>query len=281
MKLNHIVHPTDFSEVSELALKYAAKIAKHTSATLHLVHTYERPYKEAVRSGVITAMMDKKFDAEIRDGLYGEMVEMSKQVDLEGLDVKVRLVGDVSPSKFYEALREDKMDLIVMGTKGATGLFHGGLVDTVTERVIRHATVPVLSIPEGSVYSPFSKILFATDFQEGAAEAFGHVVDFAKMFDAEVVVGFINTRDNFASSEYAEVSFNAMVKANPYTKASLREFNAETVTEGIARLVDRMGIDIVAMMTHGRTGLAHLLYGSVAEDVASYVKVPLLTFKLG
>jgi len=279
MKLEHIVHPTDFSAVSVNALRYAAAIAKHASSSIHLVHVYDRPYKDATYAGSISATVDRVFDTEIRQSIHHEMHQLAKLDFLAGLPLFEKLVADVPSWKFFEEINSEKCDLIVMGTQGATGLLHGGLTDTNAAKVIRHASSPVLSIPDGSTYNGFKRILFATDFNDEINQVFGHVVDFAKAFGAEIDVAMITTRGNYASHRFAQEQFDKLKAAFPAAKLGLLVYNADSVEDGIAHLVESNSIDLVAMLTHGRKGLSHLLQGSITEDVASHIKVPLLALK--
>jgi len=283
MKINHIVCPIDFSETSLKALRFAAQIAHKNSAHIHLIHAFDKPYYSvASGAGTISYAVDAEAATELRTGISKEFDIVAGMPELKGLTVYKKLIGDVQPWKFYEEMDAAKMDLIVMGTRGATGILHGGLIGTNTERVIRSAPVPVISVPDGFENHEIKRILFATDFSEDVSPALSHVIDFAALFGAEVTVGMINTRDTFSTTRYANDSFNALCAKFPQANLKLVVHNYLTIEEGIWELCQMYAMNLIAMMTHGRTGISHLIKGSIAEELAStsFITLPLLTLKL-
>jgi nucleotide-binding universal stress UspA family protein len=279
LKFDHLVVPTDFSPIAENALQFAAEIAKKKESTIHLIHVYERPYMDAARNGVITAMVDSAKEHEFKAEIQAEVEKLAKKDFLRGLKVFRKLVVDKSSWRFYEDIDEGKGDLIVMGTRGYTDFMTDTFIGTNTERVIRYAPIPVLSVPDGAVYNGIKKIMLATDFIDDYESLASGVVEFAKVFDAEIDVVMINTRSNYNTSNFATEEFHKLAEKHPYPKMKLYVHNAETVEDGIRDLTFSNNIDVISMLTHGRTGLQHLLVGSIAESVSTHIRCPLLTFK--
>jgi nucleotide-binding universal stress UspA family protein len=279
MKFDHIIVPTDFSECSIHALRYAAEIAKKQDSHIHLLHVYQRPYVTTAYNGGLSAAVDPQMHAQIREEVYAELKKLANLDFVKGLHVSAKLMTDMDAWKFYEELDYNHADLIVMGTHGVTGLLHGGLFGTNTERVIRHAPVPVISVPEGTQFESYDKILFAADFKEDYDSVFPDVVKFAKLFDAEIEVAVINTHESYATSKEASDRFELLKQQNPYDKMKLVIYNEDTVTEGIRDLSLKHDINLIAMRTHGRTGMSRLLRDSITEDVSATIKTPVLALK--
>lgn len=280
MKFDHLIHPTDFSESALNALRFAAEIARRKNSTLHLIHIFEKPYYTvASGSGGMGLAVDTAAERQLIEEINVNIHKLAELDFVKGLNVMRRLVPDVPTWKFFEHVNPNEADLVVMGTRGATGLLHGGLLGTNTERVIRHATMPVFSVPVECSWHDVKRIMFATDFRDPLGGTFGNVLELAKLFDAELHVVNINTRDAFTATRAAMIAYDDLAKAFDYKKMRLTVHNAETVEEGIMDVVAAYSIDVVAMLTHGRTGVAHLLRGSIAEDVSANLKTPLLTFK--
>jgi nucleotide-binding universal stress UspA family protein len=199
---------------------------------------------------------------------------------LQGLQVFRRLISDITPWRFFEKLDAQKSDIIVMGTRGYTGLLADTFIGTNAQRVIRYSPFPVLSIPEDVEFNGIKKVMIATDFKDDISTMVKGTIAFAKLFDAEVDVVMINTRNNYNTTQYAKDQFHKLAEQHPYHKMALFVHNAENVEEGIKEMVFSNNIDVISMLTHGRTGLQHLLVGSIAESVSSHIRCPLLTFRL-
>jgi nucleotide-binding universal stress UspA family protein len=144
IKLERILAPTDFSEHSQYAIKYACELAKRFGAELGLLYVVPPP-PAAITYGapLPQEVTDRKIPA--REEL--EKLEIS---DAEQIRQVVREIRTGTP--FVEIVRYAKandVDLIVMGTHGHTGIVHA-LIGSVAEKVVRKAPCPVLTVrPEG------------------------------------------------------------------------------------------------------------------------------------
>ena len=144
MTITRILVPTDFSHDAETAMLYAIDLAKPFGAVVELLHVVENP----LAAGMWSAEL---YTAEIA-GLQINLVK-DAETRLRGIveDAKapIRLVSEVrtgpATSTIVDTARERRADLIVMGTKGRTGLAHL-LMGSVAERVVRLAPCPVLTV---------------------------------------------------------------------------------------------------------------------------------------
>ena len=275
MKIEHVIVPTDYSEPSVNAMRFGAGIARENNAKISLLHVYERPYMSTAYNGGISASIDSKWSEEIRKQAIHDLRELAKDESMKGLDPKAILVADKAPWEFHENLQGDN-NLIVMGTTGMTGVVHGGLFGTNTERTIRHSPYPVLSVPNDCKFEKIDRIMFATDFQGEYHQAVDTLVNLAKTFGAEIQVGLINTSDTYLSNREAMKSFDALTEEVNYDKMQLVIYNAEDVAEGIREFSEERDVDLIAMVTHGRRGLSHFFKGSLTEDVSATIRTPLL-----
>ena len=142
MQITRILVPTDFSEHADTALQYALELARCFDAAVHLLNVVEDPLAAGVWSSEI-------YTAEIA-GLQVNLVrDAEKRLQAfvsehtETITCEVR--RGPAATQILEAARELDADLIVMGTRGRTGLAHV-LMGSVAERVVRLAHCPVLSL---------------------------------------------------------------------------------------------------------------------------------------
>ena len=147
LRLKRILVPTDFSESSERALKYAVRLGKPYKAEIVVLHVFH--LKEYL------ALLSQRDDVD--SGTANQVLEASKNGASEKLEDLVRRLGDkdvvllpilLIGVPFEEIVRyagEYQIDLIVMPTHGRTGLAHF-LLGSTAERVISHSDCPVVVI---------------------------------------------------------------------------------------------------------------------------------------
>jgi nucleotide-binding universal stress UspA family protein len=148
IRLQTILAPTDFSEFSTHALRYACEFARRFGAQLHLLHVIDES-----RTTPDPLLGAPVAEAEIRDlqrGAESALLELPAADWRDGVDVAARIVQIGAP--FLEIIRyakDNAIDLIVIGTHGRSGLAHV-LIGSTAERVIRKSPCPVLTVrPEG------------------------------------------------------------------------------------------------------------------------------------
>jgi hypothetical protein len=110
-------------------------------------------------------------------------------------------------------------------------------------------------------------------------EVFARVVKQAQaMYDATVHLVRINTPANFQRDAVVRQYMTDFAKKLMLKNYTINIFNDLSEEEGVIYFADSIHADMIAMATHGRTGFAHVLAGSIAEDVVNHSKRPVLTF---
>ncbi len=145
VQIRKILYPTDFSELSEHALRYALSFAESNRAELHVLHVVDEAYQYWMAMGPGALPMGPPPD---------EMLEIARKELSKFVESKVKAAGVTVISAallgrpFMEIVsyaREKQIDLIVLGTHGRSGLRHA-ILGSVAERVVRKAPCPVLTI---------------------------------------------------------------------------------------------------------------------------------------
>jgi universal stress protein A len=137
-----ILVPLDFSDHADAALGCALDLAAESNGTLHLVHAYEiplgtiPPYGIEVPQSVVT---------EVRDAAARRLEKAAQRVRDRGARCETHLVHATPATGIVEAAETLHADLIVMGTRGLTGLKHV-VLGSVAERTLRTARCPVLTV---------------------------------------------------------------------------------------------------------------------------------------
>lgn len=140
MKINTILVPTDFSELSNEAVDYAFSIAKRIDAKMVFMHTLEWPD----HPDEMTPMADEGY-AFMKDRGNAMLHDLVEQAEKEGLEASALLADGVPFVEIIQGARKHNADLIIMGTHGRTGFSHV-MMGSQAEKVVRLAPCPVLTI---------------------------------------------------------------------------------------------------------------------------------------
>ncbi|MFB6165222.1 MAG: universal stress protein [Haloarculaceae archaeon] len=276
---------TDGSDAAGVALDHAIDLAAASDATLEVLSVVDADRDVVTRVG-----------GDVVDGLRAEaesIVEAAARRARErDVDVETT-VGRGDPAEtIVAAADENGADLLVLATHGRTTL-ERFLVGSVADDVLRTASVPVLSVPavdEAPRY-PYRAILVPTDGSDPATAALDRSIDLAgdvdatlhvlSVVDPEVLGWDVRSADTDRLEDHADsVLADARERADA---AGLADVVTERRTGAIYRTITdyatEAGIDLVAMGTHGRTGLDRVVLGSVAEKCVRTVPVPVLTVR--
>lgn len=279
--MKKILVPTDFSDQAKHALKLAVEISKKTDAELILLHVVEIPGQTSFNTmGEVTNV----------DGMEGvfvmKMIELGKKKLkalkdndlLEGVNLKTELKAGNTYYNISTMVNEYKPDLIIMGTSGSSGVDEI-LIGSNAEKVVRNAKCPVLTLKEEISLANIDNIAFASALKSDDKELAAKLKEIAQLSYAKIHLLKVNTPNNFESTGSTTKQMDEYMKKNGL-EAEKHIQNGVNEEEGILEFAKEKNIDLIAMGTHGRKGLMHLLSGSIAEDVVNHSKRPVLTLKL-
>jgi nucleotide-binding universal stress UspA family protein len=278
--MKKILVPTDFSKQATMATEVAADIARRSGADLVLLHVVEE-----VTGGSFNV------EGEIARGDFGDRLfnykmlgRAKKQLEKAVLDPSIRDVkadGILRVGNPFHGMRtlltEKKFDLVVMGTAGHTKI-EEMLIGTNTEKIVRLSKCPVLTVQKKPATSNFKNIVYATAMAKDE-EVFSRIVRRTQqMYNSNIHLVRINTPGDFQRDYVVKDYMNRFAKKLGLKNYTISVYNDLNVEEGVIRFSDSIDADLIAMATHGRTGFAHVIAGSVAEEVVGHAKRPVLTF---
>jgi nucleotide-binding universal stress UspA family protein len=137
-----VLVPVDFSEHSAAALDVAIGLVGGQGGTLHLLHAYEVPLGAVPPYGVA---LPESLLAQVRDAAARRLEKAAHRVEGAGIALETHLAHGPAAEAISEAAERLGVDLIVMGTRGLTGIKHV-LLGSVAERTVRQAPCPVLTV---------------------------------------------------------------------------------------------------------------------------------------
>ncbi len=277
--MKKILVPTDFSPLATEALRTAHQIARRQKATIYLIHVLYFPMsEEETRPGAVEVLPVgylKRMKQEIKEQLQNLIVK-EKLTD-------VKVVPEIRVGNPYQsmvlALKNEKMDLVVMGSQGVSGV-REVLVGSNAERMVRFSPSPVLVIKGKTNFSNLENIVYATALSHKEVPVLKALGKLQRVYDAHLHIVRVNTISNFIDDPTANQQLKDLVKNSRLKNFTLNTFSDMREEEGIIHFADEVKADLIAVSTHARRGLLHLLGGSIAEDVVNHAKYPVWTMSL-
>lgn len=295
VKIKTILVPLDFSPASMQALEYAVSLAKQFQAAIHLVHVHP-PDEASSVPGAGHLMLQS---AEAIELLRDELANIQRKHVHTFWPENCHVRGGRAYEEISELAREIDADLIVLSTRGYSGLKHL-LLGSTAERVVRFAPCPVLVLRKRKQKSKAAnavftirKILAPVDFSECSLVGVKYAALLAKTFDASLrLFHAMYPYTNYVIADRVGVRLSSMVEAQQEAaREQMEELKQNDFLRGVS-LETKIGtgsaideicgearqpdIDLVLTSTNGRTGFKHALIGSVAEHVVRYAECPVM-----
>lgn len=274
--IKRILFPTDFSDNARNALPYALEIARNTGAELHLLHSIEESYDFGPMAEEIRTSIRNK----VSETLQGLTEEIGEKRRFEKLVTRSHLQSGRAMYAISEEAEKLDIDLIVMGTKGRSGL-QKILFGSTTADIISHSTIPVLAVPRKAVSSGLERILFATNYENGDLEALEYVIKLAEMFDSEITVLHASGGDAL-KDEIMLRGFRELVReAFAFQRINFEKSTSVSFFEAVADKVEQNMVSLLVMMQYQKH-LSPLKRKRVhIKDMSYYSEVPLLVLPVG
>ncbi len=279
--MKRILVPTDFSKPALIACEVAADIARRAGSEITLLHVIEEAVGNSLNvGGQVSAdggWEEKLFTLKLIEKAKKQMAKLIEDPRFEGVKINQQLRVGTPYHGMNKIITEKKVDLVVMGTAGHSDLEHM-IIGSNTEKVVRTAHCPVLTMHNKPLGKDFKQIVYATSMDK-EEEIFSRIVRATqKLYDSTVHLVRINTPGNFQRDSLVKQTMQDFAKKLQLKNYTINVFNDVSEEEGIIYFSESVNADLIAMSTHGRTGFAHVLAGSIAEDVVSHSRRPVLTF---
>lgn len=270
---------TDFSDQAENALHVATQIAQKNEGAIFLLHVIPviAPVELISSKSSVEASIEEKYMEYVRESAQDRLKK------LQGKYTSTAMQTIISEGDLFKVTRqfleENEVDLIVMGTTGASGLDEV-LVGSNTEKIVRHSKAPVLSLRREVEDFQLKKIVFATTLKEDQVEALKVVQKVQNLFDASLDLLFINTPYYFLETNEMEERAAKLAEQTDLKNYKVVAYSSVHEELGIQKYTDSIGADLVALATHQRKGISRYFWGSITEDAVNHMTRPILSIAL-
>jgi nucleotide-binding universal stress UspA family protein len=277
-----ILVPYDFSKEAENAFAFARDLAAKSGSRIKLLHVIEVPTSHSLGTmgGAVepTYEMDQIYVVEMVDKRKKQMADLEAKYGNASFPFETKLVFGNPYAGISREISDIEADLVIMGSKGSSG-FEELLIGSNTEKVVRHANCPVITIKDHRNPDSIKKIVFASDFEETSDKTIKKLRKLQESLGASLYLVKVNTPSMFENSKDSVKKIREFAAKHNLNNVEVEVYNSGSEEEGIIEFADEIDADMIAMATHGRTGFLHLISGSIAEDVVNHAKRPVWTMK--
>jgi nucleotide-binding universal stress UspA family protein len=276
--MKKILFPTDFSEVATNAFVHALEFAKIVQGELILLHTFELPVFDNQFFPENYAVIYDSLELARFDVFKDEIPKLraiAEERHLDKIKMSHRLMDGELLFNIKRAIKEDKIDFIVMGTSGVTG-WETFFVGSNSGSVIIGTDVPMLCVPVEAKYKKIETIGFTTRFRPKDKKALETVLEIAKKTKAKVKCLYVKTSDSDVSKETIQKWETEFIKE----PIEFFVIQSDEIKETIYDFILYKDIDVLTMLTYKRGFFEGLFKPSFTKKMVSNFDIPILAIHI-
>ncbi|MDP3358965.1 MAG: universal stress protein [Lutibacter sp.] len=277
--MKNILIPTDFSENSWNAVKYALEFFKDTPCDFYLLHVTLIYNYASGESPVMPLPAIEVIDKTILKQAKTNLKNLLKKIEFLPHNPKHRFYTLNNYDYFIDAVKahvaEKYIDLIVMGTKGASGL-KKVMIGSNTGDLITRVKCPVLIVPENAVFKEIKEIAFPTDYHLFyQTKILNSILEFVKMNKSALRIVHIAKKDEevtdfqFENKEFLKNFFAE-------EKHSFHRITNKKIEDGVQCFVESRDIDMIIMIAKNLNLFQRILFRPTVEEISYHTDIPFL-----
>jgi nucleotide-binding universal stress UspA family protein len=275
--MRRILIPTDFSENARNAINYGLELFKKTKCIFHIIHINPiPPYSGAGSSVRGTSVLLKET---VLTESKKDLKKLLKYIEEHHNNALHSFVSIAKYDFFVDAIKREvedkKIDLIIMGTKGASGLKKVSMGSN-TGDVITKVKCPLLAVPENSAFKTPKELAFPTDFHIAYdIKVLDSLIEMATMNNSVLRVVHISKKGEMLSEEQLSNKefLHDYLRGIDHSFHSLTGSKLET---SIQCFVESRDIDLVAMVAKNLNFFQRILFRPAVEEISYHTDIPFL-----
>jgi nucleotide-binding universal stress UspA family protein len=277
-KIERILIPTDFSETGRLAIEHGAFMARLFKAELFLLHilevneyTYDipEPILRLTNLEAVQGIAVKKL-AEIAEGIRKEY----------GITPTTMSSTGKIASEIVTYADENKIDIIVMGTHGASG-FEEYFIGSNAHKVVTRAHCPVITIQTEAKKLGFTDIVVPIDNKFHSREKINYAVELASRYSSRIhILGLLESHEDHDEEKFnikLDAVEEVVKKAGlPYTRKSVEGTNLAVSAMEYSKIINA---DLIVINTDQESALTGMFMGPFAKQIVNHSRIPVISVK--
>lgn len=276
LKIKNILIPTDFSETGLLAVEHAVFMARLNKADLYLLHTIElSETKFGINNPDIKMDDFSAVEKIVNNKLNNLAASLRKKF---GISVKTICTSGSVADEVVNAVKEHKIDIVVMGTHGASG-FNEYFIGSNAHKTVTACPCPVITVQTDAKKLGFTNIVLPIDNKFNSRQKVDATISLAKKYAAKIHVLGLLDKDGDVNPKTFQVKLNSVEKA--IQKAGLA-YEIKTVVDdnlSIAALKysKKVKADLIVVLTDEESHLNDMLFGAFTKQIVNHSKIPVLS----
>jgi nucleotide-binding universal stress UspA family protein len=276
--MKEILVPCDFSLPALNAFRLAIDLVRRSDGTIHLLNVIELPvFQDPMMLPVLN--FEEQFINDLKKNAELQFAKLKKDYANDGVKLVTRIELGRAYPEILNYISQNPIDQVVMGSHGASG-FNELFIGSNAQKIVRKSPVPVL-VTKGYFKGPVKNIVFPNSLHtEGQDDLVSKVKMLQEFFDAHIHIVWINTPANFTADNITHERLESFATEFSFKNYSTHVFNHPQDEQGILQFAKFIQGDIIAMGTHSRQGFAHIVNGSLAEDVVNHTDKLVWTYSM-
>lgn len=274
-QIRTILVPTDFSDPSLKAIQYATTIAGEAACKIIIFH--------AVSLHLSATVEEPQFyiAGELEKIENEQLVHLKYQLQKRHPAIQFECISRTGfpVESIKEIASEVDVDLIVMGTRGASGI-KGILVGSNTSSLIEHTQVPVLAVPEETEYSGIRRIVFATNMQKDDIRCLKSIIE---MFSSQKPsITLLHIEDGHQRDPEAALTNwfrEEVIPAIDYPNLQAESISETDIVRALDEYLRSNKIDLLVTATKKRNFIERIFDRSITKKLVFHSSIPLLALQ--
>jgi nucleotide-binding universal stress UspA family protein len=273
-----IMVPVDFTPVSYRAIEFLAFLMDKTPINTHLVHVIEVNAAEWAGSVDASETLNKGELKQQQQLAEQKFEELKKHVDFSF--TSEILFGGLT-TVIADYANNKSIDLVIMGTDGADGWLEK-VSGSEAQHVVRYTNIPVITVHKNAAITPIQNLLWVADFEaeKQPEQSVATIKMLQQLFTAKLHLLQIVDKEHENSVNQLKGKMQDFAEQLNLQNFELHLHHNYKVPAGVRSFNEVSEMDLVLIGTHGRKGISHLFYGSIAETLVNHCIRPLMTYHL-
>jgi nucleotide-binding universal stress UspA family protein len=281
--MKSIIIPTDFSDISRNSINYGFELASRLGFKIQLVHVLEL-YKFAagtseteILSTILPADSIKEMQ-ETAEVSFKKLIDDLKEQFGNKVDFEHKIIPGHLVNEMIAEAADDDTEMILLAVAETQDLVTRFTQGTISA-IVAEASCPVMVVPSKVVFTPCSRILYATDFNKADINALLHCINTFEKFNPHITVLHISTKASDFKTELKFAGFKQMIlESTSFKNIDFKLTQNKQVVNGIVQEILTDQADILVMLKEHEGFFRSLFETSKTDKITHLLKIPMISY---